>query len=65
MIAWAGRRARLAAQTVIRAARPANNEQVHAWECVLLTRKAAPVTATGPLRWVSLPDPGLSAVRGD
>jgi hypothetical protein len=50
-------RARLAVQTVIREARTANNEQVYTWECVLLTRKAAPVTATGPLRWVSSPDP--------
>jgi hypothetical protein len=42
---------------MIRAARTADNEQVYTWECVLLTRKAAPVTATGPLRWVSSPDP--------
>ena len=65
MIARVGRRARFAVQTVIRAPRPANNERVYMWECVLLTRKAAPVTATGPLRWVSSPDPGLSAVGGD
>jgi hypothetical protein len=58
MIAWVGGRARLAVQTVIRTARTANNEQVYTWECVLLTRKAAPVTATRPLRWVSSPDPG-------
>ena len=53
MIARVGRRARFAVRTVIRAPRPANNERVYMWECVLLTRKAAPVTATGPLRWVS------------
>ena len=58
MIARVGRRARLAVQTVIRAARTANNEQVYTWERVTLTRKAAPVTATAPLRWVSSPDTG-------
>jgi hypothetical protein len=58
MIAWVGGRGRLVVQTVIRTARTANNERVYAWECVLFTRKAAPVTATGLLRWVSSPDPG-------
>lgn len=53
MTARVSRRVRLAVRTVIRAARTANNEQVYIWECVLLTSKAAPVTATGPLRWVS------------
>jgi len=46
MIAPAGRPTRLAVQTVIRTARTANNEQVYMWECVPLTSKAAPATAT-------------------
>ena len=52
MMAWAGRRLRLAVRTVIRAVRMAHHEQVYAWECVLLTSGAAPLTAAGPLRWV-------------
>jgi len=52
MIAWAGRRLWLAARTVIRAVQMAHHEQVRAWECVLLTSGAAPLTAAGPLRWV-------------
>jgi hypothetical protein len=30
----------------------ANDEQVYMWECLLLTSRAVPTTATGPLRWV-------------
>jgi len=56
MIAWAGRRLRLAVRTVIRAViravKMANDEQVHMWECILLTSGAPPLTAAGPLRWV-------------
>jgi hypothetical protein len=37
----------------------ANNEQVHMWECVLLTSGAVPPTATGPLRWI----PSLDGYR--
>jgi hypothetical protein len=59
MIAWAGRRLRLAARTVIRAVRMANDEQVYMWECVLLNSRAIPLTATGPLRWV----PSLDGYR--
>ena len=52
MMAWAGRRLWLAVRMVIRAVRLAHDEQVHMWECVLLTSGAAPLTAAGPLRWV-------------
>ena len=52
MMAWIGRRLRLAVLTVIRAVRIANGEQVYMWECLLLTSRAVPTTATGPLRWV-------------
>ena len=52
MMAWAGRRLRLAVRTAIRAVRMAHDEQVRMWECVLLTSGAAPLTAAGPLRWV-------------
>lgn len=52
MMAWIGRRLRLAVRTVIRAVRMANDEQVYMWECLLLTSRAVPTTATGPLRWV-------------
>jgi hypothetical protein len=52
MMARAGRRLRLAVRPVIRAVKMARNEQVHAWECILLTSGAAPLTAAGPLRWV-------------
>ena len=52
LMAWAGRRLRLAVRTVIRAVRLAHDEQVRMWECVLLTSGAAPLTAAGPLRWV-------------
>jgi hypothetical protein len=38
---------------VIRAVRKANDEQVAMWECVLLASRAAPQTASGPLRWVN------------
>ena len=53
MIAWVGRRVRRAAQKVIRAAKHAHDEQVYAWECVVLANRAAAQTATGPLRWVN------------
>ncbi len=59
MIAWAGRRLWLAVRTVIRAVRIANDQQVHMWECILLTSGAAPLTAAGPLRWV----PSLDGYR--
>jgi hypothetical protein len=52
MLAWAGRCLWLAARIVIRAVQMAHHEQVSAWECVLLTSGAAPLTAAGPLRWV-------------
>jgi hypothetical protein len=53
MIAWAGRHLWLAVQTVIRAVTMAHNEQVYMWESILLTSGAAPLTASGPLRWVA------------
>ena len=56
MMAWIGERIRLAARMVIRAARMANDGQVHVWECVLLTSRTVPVMAIGPLRWVSSRD---------
>ena len=59
LMAWAGRRLRLAVRTVIRAVSMAHHEQVSMWECVLLTSGAAPLTAAGPLRWV----PSLSGYR--
>ena len=52
MLAWAGRCLWPAARPVIRAVQMAHHEQVYAWECVLLTSGAAPLTAAGPLRWV-------------
>jgi hypothetical protein len=51
MMSWVGRRLRLAAWTVIRAATMAHHEQVRMWECILLTSGVAPLTAAGPLRW--------------
>ena len=59
LMAWAGRRLRLAVRTVIRAVSMAHHEQVSMWECVLLTSGAAPLTAAGPLRWV----PSLGGYR--
>jgi hypothetical protein len=53
MIARAGLRLWLAVRTVLRAVKMAHAEQVHMWECVLLTSGAAPLTAAGPLRWVA------------
>jgi hypothetical protein len=53
MIAWVGRRAWRAVRTVIRAVKRAHDEQVYAWECVVLANRAAAQTATGPLRWVN------------
>jgi hypothetical protein len=55
MIAWVGGHVRLAIKKVTGAARKAIDEQVHMWECVLLSSRAV-VTATGPLRWVSSAD---------
>jgi hypothetical protein len=52
MMACAGRRLRLAVRTVTCAVTMAHHEQVYAWECLLLTSGAAPLTAVGPLRWV-------------
>src|SRR5262249_43449955 len=52
MVARVGRTIWLAVRTVFRGVRKANNEQVYMWECLLLTSRAAPPTATGPLRWV-------------
>ena len=52
MIAWARKLLWLAVRTVIRAVRMAHHEQVYAWECIVLTSGAAPLTAAGPLRWV-------------
>ncbi len=59
MTAWAGRRLWLAGRTVIRAVNMAHHEQVYAWECILLTSGAAPLTAAGPLRWA----PSLGGYR--
>jgi hypothetical protein len=53
MIAWVGRRVQRAARQVVRAVRKAHDEQVYMWECVLRANRAAPVTTTGPLRWVN------------
>jgi hypothetical protein len=53
VMAWAGRRLWLAARAVIRAVTMAHHEQVCMWECVLLTSRAAPLAAAGPLRWVA------------
>jgi len=52
VLAWAGRCLWLAVRAVIRAVQMAHHEQVSAWECVLLTSGAAPLSAAGPLRWV-------------
>jgi hypothetical protein len=52
MMAWISRRPWVAVRMVIRAVRVANREQVRMWESVLLTSRAAPAMATGPLRWV-------------
>ncbi len=52
MMAWGSRCLWLAVRMVIRAVTLAHGEQVHMWECVLLTSGAAPLTAAGPLRWV-------------
>jgi hypothetical protein len=52
MTARAGTRIRLAARTVIRAVRRANDEQVYMWDCLLLTSGVVPAMTTGALRWV-------------
>jgi len=52
MLSWADRCLWLAVRMVIRAVQMAHHEQVSAWECVLLTSGAAPLSAAGPLRWV-------------
>jgi len=59
MMAWVGRRVRPAVRMMIRAVRTANDQQVYMWESVLLTSRAVPPTATGPLRWV----PALDGYR--
>ena len=51
IMAWVGRCLWLVVRTVIRAVQLAHNEQVRMWECILLTSGAAPLTASGPLRW--------------
>jgi hypothetical protein len=55
MIGWAGKCLWLAVRTVIRAVKIANYEQVHMWECVLLTsggyRYPQPVRCAGFRRW--------------
>jgi hypothetical protein len=43
----------------VRTVKMANREQVHMWECVLLTSGAVPLSAAGPLRWV----PSLGGYR--
>lgn len=53
MMAWVGRCVWLAVRTAIRAVRMANDEQVYMWECLLLTSRSAPQTATGSMRWVN------------
>lgn len=52
MMARVGRRAWLAVRRVIRAIKIANDEQVYMWECLLVSSRAVPLAATGPLRWV-------------
>ena len=52
LMACAGRLLWLAAWTVIRAVRMAHHEQVRMWKYILLTSRAAQLTAAGPLRWV-------------
>jgi len=52
MMAWADRRLWMAARMVIHAGRMANEGQLRMWECLLLTSRAVPATATGPMRWV-------------
>jgi len=52
MIAWIGRQLWLAVRAVSRVVRMAHDQQVQMWECLLLTSKVVPLTATGPLRWV-------------
>jgi hypothetical protein len=59
MIAWVGRRLWLAVRMVLRAVTMAHDEQVRMWECLLLTSGAAPLTASGPLRWA----PSLGGYR--
>ena len=59
MIAGVGRRVGLVVRTVIRALRKANDEQLYMWECLWLTSRTAPVTATGQLRWL----PSLDGYR--
>ena len=51
MIARVGRRVWLAVRALVRGVRKANDEQVHMWECLLLSSAVA-ATETGPLRWV-------------
>jgi len=53
MIAWVGRRLWRAVQTVTRAVKQAQDEQVYMWESVLRANRAVPQTATGPLRWTN------------
>jgi hypothetical protein len=59
MMAWAGRRLRLAVRMVIRTVTMAHHEQVRMWECILLTSGPAPLRGAGPLRWV----PSLDGYR--
>jgi hypothetical protein len=59
MIPWAGRRVWLAVRNVIHAVKMANDEQLHMWECLLLSSRAVPPTATGPFRWA----PSLDGYR--
>ena len=59
MMAAVGRRVWLAVLTVIRAVRKAHREQVYMWECLALSSRAAPASATGRLRWV----PSLDGYR--
>jgi len=53
MIARVGRRVWRTVRTVIRSVKKAHDEQVYMWECILRGNRAAPQTATGPLRWVN------------
>jgi hypothetical protein len=59
MMAWVGRRVRLAVRTAIRLVRIGNGEQVCMGECLLVISGVAPLTAAGPLRWV----PALDGYR--
>jgi hypothetical protein len=59
MISWVGGHVWPPVRKVIRAVRTANDEQVAMWESFLLSSRAVPPKATGPMRWV----PSLDGYR--